>query len=346
VTIHGPGSVVRRRRIRLGPLPWSVTTRVMRSLGWTWWLLEEEDTDPGAGASTFAFTFDSGWLTIVDGVGPNGPQSFGDARAAAFGAHLAAVGGRPVVVRLEEAELRPRAGAVATTARITEHTVDGEERVLSVHEHDGFDDDYDLDADWVADESADAIAAELWDEAPLPSPPVPLPARHPELAPRLGHLRAVGALPPVVCGPSVVLGGAGWRRPLDAAARTALEHALRKADALDLASEPPDLARWRDRAARRAGLVAEPDAGTPEHARWAEVFAELTRPERSAPGADGKVAAWKLRTPGRWPLDPSEIARIATCPGVPEAVRLRADVPDWEVSVADDAPAPLPPWSL
>jgi hypothetical protein len=40
------------------------------------------------------------------------------------------------------------------------------------------------------------------------------------------------------------------------------------------------------------------------------------------------------------------IARIATAPGVPEALRSRGAVPDWTIDVADDAAPPAPPWTL
>lgn len=337
----GPGSVVRRRRFRLGVAPWTLVAAVWRRLGAIWWLVEEADTEPGAASATLPFTFDRGWLTVPDAEGPR--AGLGEARATALARHLAAAGGRSVLLRREEATFRARAGALGTTRAVVDVTVtpDGRTRAF---EHDEAEDH--LDKDGIDEATADWIAAELWGEIPLPPSPVPLPDRHPALARRDGHLRLPATLPLVVSGPSVVFGGAGWRRPLDPAARVALEDVLAQAGALDLASVAPDLERWRDRALRRAGLPDLPRPASPEHDRFSRLFDDLSRADRSAPGRDGRVAAHKLASPGAWLLDPAEIARIAAAPGSPEWARHRAAEPDWTVEVADDAAPTAPPWTL
>lgn len=345
MTTFGPGSLVQRRRTRVGPVPWHVAARTLRSLGWVFWLLEEEDTDPGAGTTTFPFSFAGGWLAISRGwaAGHSGLRWLGDAHAASLAAHLAADGGRDVWWREESAELRPRQGAIASSMLVRERRFDPTGRSVGLTEV-AEEEEFDLDADWIADESADAVAEESWDEVPLPGPEAG-PADHAELAPRRGWLRPATHAHPVVCGPSVVFRGPGWELPLDAAGRCAIEAALRRANLLDEDATPPDLTRWRERAARRAGLAAPPEPGHPDHARWLDTLDELTRADRSAPGRDGKVAGWKLVTPGSWRMEAAEVGAVAACAGVPEPLRERSDS-GWELEVASDAPTRAPPWTL
>lgn len=330
MTTWGPGSVVQRRRVRFGAVSWAVLSQVLRELGWRWWLLEEEDTDPGAGAATFGFVFQDGWLELDDGLYDRGGTKLGEARAEGLARHLAVAQGRVVVLRDEEVVLRPRNGALATSLRIVDRACapDGTERLTVRAE---VDEDYDLDADWVADESATAIALDLWEDEPLP-PGGALPPGA-DFATRRGHLRPTLEVAPPVTGPPAVFSGASWRFPLDAAGRCALERALRRAGALDEDQPPPDLGRWTDRAVRRAGLVAVPEPGTPNHEAFCAVLDALTAGDRGAPGRDGRVAGWKLRTPGRWLLGAHEVARIAAAAGVPEALRLRGEEQPWTVEV-------------
>lgn len=341
---NGPGGLVERRRTQVGPAPWWLWTRVLRAQGWVWWLLEEEDTDPGAGAA-YPFSFRDGWLTLSAGVSGPGPASrtLGDPHAAGLAAHLAAAGGREVWWRDERAELRPRPGELAAAITVRDRRFGHAGRPDAEHES-AVEEVYDLESGGVNEESADAAAAASWDEVPRPGP-VAGPPDHPELAPRRGWMRPTREPDAVVSGPSVVLSGVGWTVALDPAGRSHLEAALRRAGVLEEGGAPPDLARWRERAARRVGLAEVPPPDSPDHRRWLETWRELTRADRSAPARPGRVSGWKLVHPGTWELSPAETATVGACAGIPGPLRDGAEQP-WEVRVADDAQPPAEPWTL
>lgn len=319
---HGPGSVVRRRRRRWGRVAWPTVAGALRAQGWTWWLPEEEDTDPGAGATVFPLAYADGWLTL----GPSGGgDDLGEARADALAAHLAAVGGHVVVTRLEDAELRPRPDAVELAVRVVERGVGPGGELLPLREVASSDAAYDLHGDWLSDDAADAVAATAWSAVPLPEGA----ASGGEHAPRAGFVRPAARAAWPVTGPAVVVAGVAF----EPAARVALEQALRRAGALDEEASPPDLTRWRERAARRLGLAEVPPAGHPEHAAWEDAVRELSRADRAQPGRDGRVAGWKLRAAGRWVLGAREVGRIGAAAGVPDTLRGRTHEGEWEVVV-------------
>lgn len=319
---HGPGSVVRRRRRRWGRVAWPTVAGALRAQGWAWWLPAEEDTDPGAGQAAFPLAFADGWLTL----GPTGGgDELGEARADALAAHLAAVGGHPVVMRLEDAELRPRPDAVELAVWVVERGFGPDGGQLAPREVASSDAAYDLHGDWLSDDAADAVAATAWAAVPLPEGAAP----GGDLAPRAGFVRPAAKAAWPVGGPAVVVAGVAF----EPAARVALEQALRRAGALDEEASPPDLTRWRERAARRLGLVDVPPAGSAAHAAWEDAVLELSRADRSQPGRDGRVAGWKLRTAGRWVLGAREVGRIGAAAGVPDTLRGRTHEREWEVVV-------------
>lgn len=75
--------------------------------------------------------------------------------------------------------------------------------------------------------------------------------------------------------------------------------------------EPPDLTRWRYRAARTLRLPEEPVAGDERYQEWAETWLELTKGVRSVPMLQDKVATFKFTEGLFWIVSAEECRRIA-----------------------------------
>lgn len=99
--------------------------------------------------------------------------------------------------------------------------------------------------------------------------------------------------------------------------------------ALDNDLPRPDLARWAERLLRRHGLAAPPAEGDAPYAQWATDWERLTRADRAAVGAGGRVPRWKLVEPGSWILSPAECALLAERLGRPEDPQQRAWAAAW-----------------
>lgn len=283
---HAEGTV-KARSDWLGPAPWSVMRRAAARAG----LILEEGRGEGV-----AGTFTDGWLRLEEA----DHEAVGALQMA-----LARLGGRSVQRWIWAAAARSASGRIMVEGRVEGAIVSPEGRLLQEPAQ-----NVSVPVEVDAEAVSSLAMRELLDETEGAAVKLarvldgPLAHLHPELAWRDLHLR----VPEDWVQPSGTMVEVDGVMMADAAVARMLTSVGRR---LDSGSRAPDLDRWTWRAVRRAGLDKPPKPGDPDWPKYHTTWLELSEQDRSLPGADGKVAAWRFRSPGEWIVPPAECAILA-----------------------------------